>query len=56
MLNSVSFEIGDSADGMLVLGARHANVDPLRAHGLELGSGLGRHRRRGRSRRQRGAA
>ena len=35
------FEVGDGADGVLKLGAGHADVDELGAHGFKLGAGLG---------------
>ena len=34
-------EVGDGADGVFVLGAGHADVDELGAHGFKLGAGLG---------------
>ena len=41
MLNVRESVVGDGADGVLELGARHADIDELRAHGFELCVGLG---------------
>ena len=35
------FQVGDGADGVLVLSAGHAHIDELGANGFKLGAGLG---------------
>ncbi len=41
MLKPDKIVVGDGADGVLVLRARHAHVDKLRAHGFKLRLRLG---------------
>ena len=41
MLKVGQLVVGDGADGVLELGAGHADVDELGAYGVELGLGLG---------------